>query len=83
MRLTDSSHDILKTNPEREMGRYFTNPEATKVSDEEYQEAHWSSVVGRISARNVKYSKVLETVRQMVILIVTLTPLIRLCKGFD
>jgi len=27
------------TNPEREMGRVVTNPEATKVSDEENQEA--------------------------------------------
>lgn len=62
------------------MGRYIKNPEATKVSDEEYQEAHWSSVVGSISEGNAKYAKVPETVRQMVILIVTLMLLTRICK---
>jgi len=38
MRLTDSNPVSLITNPEREMGRTFQNPEATKVSDEEYLE---------------------------------------------
>jgi len=28
------------TNPEKEMGRGVTSPEATKVSDEENQEAY-------------------------------------------
>jgi hypothetical protein len=36
------------------------NPEATKVSDEENQEAHCTSVVGNISARNGKYTKILN-----------------------
>jgi len=41
------------------MGRVVTNLEATKVSDEENQEADWTSAVGSISERNAKYSKVL------------------------
>jgi len=53
------------------MGRTAQNPEATKVSEEEVQEAHWSSVVGSISERVAKYTKVLETGQQMVILIIT------------
>ena len=39
MRLTDSNPGSLMTNPEREMGRTVKNPEATRVSDEEVQEA--------------------------------------------
>jgi len=35
--------------------------------DEEYQEVNCSSVVGNISARNAKYTAVLETERQMVV----------------
>jgi hypothetical protein len=34
------------TNPEREMVRAAKNPEATKVSDEEYLEADCTSAVG-------------------------------------
>jgi hypothetical protein len=34
------------TNPEREMVKAAKNPEATKVSDEEYQEADCTSAVG-------------------------------------
>jgi len=75
MRLTDSNPDVLVTSPERELGRYITNPEATRVSDEEVQEVHWSSVVGSIPARVVKYAKVLETGQQMVVLIITLMEL--------
>jgi hypothetical protein len=45
MRLTDSNHDIVMTNPEREMGSYIQNPEATRVSEEEVQEDHCASVV--------------------------------------
>jgi len=59
MRLPDSNPVSLMTNPEKEMGRTSKNPEATKVSDEEYQEADCTSVVGSISEKNVKYSKVL------------------------
>jgi hypothetical protein len=40
MRLTDSNPGGLMTNPEREMGRTVKNPEATRVSDEEVQEAN-------------------------------------------
>jgi len=36
MRLINSNPGNLMTNPEREMGRTAQNPEATKVSDEEY-----------------------------------------------
>jgi hypothetical protein len=36
MRLINSNPGSLMTNPEREMGRTAQNPEATKVSDEEY-----------------------------------------------
>jgi len=75
MRLTDSNHDLLMTNSERYLGRYIQNPEATKVSDEEVQEAHWSSVVGSKPEEVAKYAKVLETEQQMVMLIVTLTEL--------
>jgi hypothetical protein len=57
------------------MGRTAQNPEATEVSDEEVQEADWSSVVGSIPERVTKYAKVLETGQQMVILIVTLREL--------
>lgn len=39
MWLFDSNPGHLKTNPEKEMGRTARNPEATKVSDEEYHEA--------------------------------------------
>lgn len=46
MWLTDSNHGSLMTNSEREMGKTARNPEATKVSDEEYQEANCTSVVG-------------------------------------
>jgi len=38
MRLTDSNHGSLMTNPEREMGRTAKNPEAASASDEEVQE---------------------------------------------
>lgn len=72
MRLTDSNPDVLMTNPERELGRYITNPETTRVSDEEVQEADCASVVGSIPEKVVKYTKVLETGQQMVMLIVTL-----------
>lgn len=75
MRLTDSNPDVLMINPERELEKYVTNPEATKVSDEEVQEVNWSSVVGRKPARVVKYTKVLETKQQMVVLIITLMEL--------
>jgi hypothetical protein len=57
------------------MGRYIQNPEATRVSEEEVQEVHWSSVVGSIPVRVAKYTKVLETGQQMVILIITLMEL--------
>jgi len=63
------------TNPERELGRYIQNPEATRVSEKEVQEAYWSSVVGSIPERVAKYAKVLETGHQMVMLIVTLMEL--------
>jgi len=36
MRLINSNLGSLMTNPEKEMGRNAINPEATKVSDEEY-----------------------------------------------
>jgi len=49
MRLTDSNPVSLMTNPEREMGRTSKNPEATQVSDEEYQEDDCASVVGSFS----------------------------------
>jgi len=75
MRLTDSNHDVLMTNPERELGRYIQNPEATGTGEEEVLEANWSSVVGSIPERVVKYAKVLETGQQMVMLIVTLMEL--------
>jgi len=75
MRLTDSNPDVLIPNPEKELGKYITNPEATKVSDEEVQEANWSSVVGSIPERVVKYTKVPETEQQMVMLIITLMEL--------
>jgi len=60
------------------LGRNVQNPEATKVSDEEVQEVNWSSEVGSIPERVVKYSKVLETEQQMVILIITLMELARI-----
>jgi hypothetical protein len=63
------------TNPQGEMGRTAQNPEAARVSEEEVQEANWSSVVGSIPERVVKYTKVLETGQQMVILMVTLMEL--------
>jgi hypothetical protein len=63
------------TNPGRELGRYIQNPEATEVSEEEVQEANWSSVVGSIPERVTKYTRVLETGQQMVILIITLMEL--------
>jgi hypothetical protein len=53
------------------MGRTAKNPEATRVSEEEVQEVNWSSVVGSIPERVVKYTKVLETGQQMVMLIIT------------
>jgi len=59
MWLTDSNHGSLMTNPERETGRRAQNPEATKVSDEEYQEDDCTSVVGSIFARIAKYTRVL------------------------
>jgi len=80
MRLTDSNHDVLMTNPEREMSRYIQNPEATRVSEEEVQEVNWSSVVGNIPERVAKYTKVLETGQQMVILIITLMELAGICE---
>lgn len=66
MRLTDSNHDVLMPNPERELTGYIQNPEATKVSQEEVQEADCASVVGSQSARVAKYAKVPETGQQMV-----------------
>jgi hypothetical protein len=42
------------------MGKAVKNPEATKVSDEEYLEANWTSAVGSISAGNAKYAAVLR-----------------------
>lgn len=42
------------------------------MSEEEFQEVNWSSVVGSIPERVVKYSKVLDTGQQMVMLIITL-----------
>jgi len=56
MRLNDSNPDVLMKNPEKELEKYVTNPEATKVSDEEVQEVNWSSVVGSIPERVVKYT---------------------------
>jgi len=42
------------------MGRIAQSPEATQVSDEEYQEADWSSVVGStIWKESVKYTGIL------------------------
>jgi len=63
------------------MGRTAQNPEATRVSEEEVQEADWSSVVGSIPERVAKYTKVLETEQQMVMLIITLMLLSSPCKG--
>lgn len=54
------------------MGKTAQNPEATRVRDEEVQEAHWSSVVGSIPERVANNTKVLETGQQMVVLIITL-----------
>jgi len=45
------------------------------VSDEEVQEVNWSSVVGSIPERVVKYTEVLEIKQQMVVLIITLMEL--------
>lgn len=75
MWLTDSNHGSLMTNPSGEMGRAAKNPEATRVSEEEVQEADWSSVVGSIPERVAKYTRVLETGQQMVMLIITLMEL--------
>jgi len=47
------------TNPEQGTGRTAQNPEATEVSDEEYLEADWASVVGSISPGNAKYTEIL------------------------
>jgi hypothetical protein len=40
MVLTDSNPCFLMTNPAREMGKKAENPEATRVSDEEYPEVN-------------------------------------------
>lgn len=57
------------------MGRTAKNPEAAEASEEEVQEADWSSVVGSKPFGAAKYAKVLETGQQMVVLIITLMEL--------
>jgi len=68
MWLSDSNHGTLIQILRRIWGKVAQNPEAAKASDEEYQEVHCPPDVGSISARSVKYTKVLcKAGQQMVV----------------
>lgn len=75
MRLINSNPGSLRTNPEKEMGRTARNLEAVNpVMRNIRRSLNLSCRV--LSERNAKYTKVLETGHQMVILVVTLMLLI-------